>query len=134
MHGAEINSPEAFSVLLRVKPIVEKAASGWSEGAKRLRIEEGVDIPGWDLAERKGSREITNAKLAYEAVKDRIPADVLLEAAALKIGALEDLWKETFDRGDKKKSLVELMDRLTDHSAVSSGAPTTYFRELKDHS
>jgi hypothetical protein len=131
VRGEEIDSPEAFSVLLRIKPIVEKAAAGWSSGAKRLRIEEGFDIPGWDLAERKGAREITNAKLAYEAVKDRIPAEVLLEAADLKIGALETLWKETFGRGDKKKSLADLMDRLTDADAISNGAPTTYFRELK---
>jgi superfamily II DNA or RNA helicase len=130
VHGSEITDPETLAVLWRIAPILKTATEGWRKAALEARLE-GQDIPGLDLFERKGVREITDAMGAYEAVKDTLTAEELLSAADLKVGALEKLWQEKQPRGSKKASLVELTQRLMEASALSSGSPTFQLREIK---
>lgn len=127
-HGSLIDNPETLARLYRLAGLVEKAAEGWKRATLEKRLA-GVDIPGFDLAERRGKREITSAVAAFEAVKERVPAETLLEAAKLSIGALEDLWAQTFPRGQKSGSKQLLMEALIDADAVSSGAPVQFLRE-----
>jgi hypothetical protein len=129
-HGSEITRPEHLASLYRMAGLMEKAAEGWKKAALDARLN-GTDIPGYDLAERKGARVITSATAAFEAVKDRLPAEALLQAAKLSIGTVEELWAETFPRGQKGKSKESLMAALIDSDAVSSGAPSFYLRESK---
>jgi superfamily II DNA or RNA helicase len=129
-HGSEITDPETLAVLWRIAPILKTATEGWRKAALESRLE-GNDIPGLDLFERKGVREITDALGAYEAVKDTLTAEELLSAADLKVGALEKLWQGKQPRGSKKASLVELTQRLMEASALTSGSPTYQLREIK---
>jgi superfamily II DNA or RNA helicase len=130
VHGSEITDPETLAVLWRIAPILKTATEGWRKAALESRME-GNDLPGLELYERRGVREITDALGAYEAVKDTLTAEELLSAADLKIGALEKLWQEKQPRGSKKASLGELTMRLTEASALSSGSPTLLLREIK---
>jgi hypothetical protein len=109
---------------------VKKASEVWRKAALQKRLD-GFDIPGLTLAERAGSREITNAAGAFEAVADRVKPEDFIQACDVKIGALEKIFAETFPRGSKGSSKKELMTRLIDASAISSGAPSQELRELK---
>jgi superfamily II DNA or RNA helicase len=130
VHGSEITDPETLTVLWRIAPVLKAATEGWRKAALESRLE-GNDLPGLELFERRGTREITDAPGAYEAVKDVLTAEELLSAADLKVGALEKLWQSKQPRGSKKASLDELMMRLTEASAISSGAPTLMLKESK---
>lgn len=130
LKGPEVDDVETLAILWRIAPFVEKASKGWRKAALKKRLE-GFDIPGLTLAERAGSREITNAAGAFEAVADRVKPEDFIQACDVKIGALEKIFAETFPRGSKGSSKKELMTRLIDASAISSGAPSQELRELK---
>lgn len=130
VHGSDIEDPATLAVLWRIAPLVQKAADGWRKAALEKRLE-GTELPGLELTERKGKREITSATAAFEAVKDRVDPRTFIEACDIRIGALETIFAETAPRGEKGKAKGELMTRLLDASAVSSGAPVQMLRELK---
>ena len=127
---ADITDPESLSVLWRIAPLIKKAAEGWRKAALKMRLD-GVDVPGLELTERAGDREITNAAAAFSAISDKVKPEDFIQACDVKIGALEKIFAETFPRGEKGSSKRELMNRLIDASAVSSGAPVQMLRELK---
>lgn len=129
----EITDPFALAVLYRMAPIITEAAKGWRGRALELRKDFGIDIPGYDLAERRGSRAITDCAAAFEAIKDRVSAEELIRGGAVdfKIGELETIFAASYPRGEKGSSKTVLMDRLIDADAVSKGAPVQYLRELK---
>jgi superfamily II DNA or RNA helicase len=128
--GADVNDPETLAVLWRLAPLISKAADGWRKAALQTRLE-GTDVPGLELFERTGSREITNAAAAFSAISDKVKPEDFIQACDVKIGALEKIFAETFPRGEKGSSKKELMHRLLDASAVSTGAPVQMLRELK---
>jgi len=130
VHGSDIEDPETLAVLWRIAPIVAKAADGWRKAALEKKLE-GVELPGLELAERSGKREITSAVAAFEAVKDKVKPEDFIEACDVKITALEKVFADSFPRGEKGPSKKVLMGRLLDASAVSSGAPVQMLRELK---
>jgi len=129
-HGSDISDVKALAVLWKIAPIVKKAADGWRKAALEKRME-GEDIPGLELFEKQGAREINNAVAAFNAVSDKIDPKDFIEACDVKIGALEKLFADSFPRGKKASSKKELMARLLDADAVSSGAPVPMLRELK---
>lgn len=129
-HGAEITDPETLVALWRLAPILKTATEGWRKAALEARLN-GEDLEGLELYERRGTREITDACGAYEAVKDTISAEELLSAADIKLGALEKLWQSKQPRGSKKTSLGDLTMRLMEASALTSGSPSLLLRESK---
>ena len=94
-------------------------------------MDEGIDIPGTELFEKKGTRSITNALAAYDAVKDKLSPTEFIEACDVKITALEEAFKEKFPRGEKGASKEVLTGLLLDAAALTSGAPVHMLRESK---
>ena len=129
-NGSEVDDVETLAILWRIAPLVQKAADGWRKAALQKRLD-GHDIPGLELTERAAPREISNAAAAFEAISDKVKPEDFIQACDVKIGALEKIFAETFPRGEKGSSKKELMTRLIDASAVSSGAPVQMLRELK---
>lgn len=129
-HGSDITDPETLAVLWRIAPLIQKAAEGWRKAALQMRLD-GTDVPGLELAERAAPREITNAAAAFNAISDKVKPEDFIQACDVKIGALEKIFADTFPRGEKGSSKKELMHRLLDASAISSGAPVQMLRELK---
>lgn len=137
MHGSEISDPTAFSVLLRLKPFVESAVEGWSRAAFKMREEDGIDIPGFDIFERKGTRSISNTMAAYSVIKDLVTAEELLEKCSIGIGDFETVYRSKIPRGKKGQpgkdaAVAALMDKLQDVDALTSGAPVRFLKALKD--
>lgn len=130
VHGSDIEDPETLAVLWRLAPLVQKAADGWRKKALDKRLE-GVDLPGLELTEKRGVRSITNATAAFNAISDRVKPEDFIEACDVKIGAVEKIFADSFPRGEKGSSKKELMNRLIDADAITSGAPVQMLRELK---
>jgi hypothetical protein len=112
--GAEA-SAEDLAALLKLAPIMES----WAEGIKKLALskalEEGWELPGYRLQERKTPRSITSALQAYEAVKDTVSInDFLAACTKVSVPDLEDYFAESVPRGKKGQAKQQLVDRLTD--------------------
>jgi superfamily II DNA or RNA helicase len=130
VRGSDVTDPDTLAILWRIAPLVQKAADGWRKAALQTRLD-GTDIPGLELTERAAPREITNAAAAFSAISDKVKPEDFIQACDVKVGALEKIFAETFPRGEKGSSKKELMHRLLDASAISSGAPVQLLRELK---
>lgn len=130
VHGSDIEDPETLAVLWRLAPLVQKAADGWRKAALDKRLE-GIDLPGLELTEKRGTRSITNATAAFNAISDRVKPEDFIEACDVKIGVVEKIFADSFPRGEKGSSKKELMNRLIDADAITSGAPVQMLRELK---
>ena len=108
-------SPESLAALLKIAPIME----AWAEGIKKLALskslEEGWELPGYRLQERKTPRAITSALQAYNAVKDTVSIiDFLASCSKVSMPDLEKNFAEAIPRGKKGQAKQELADRLTD--------------------
>lgn len=122
-HGSNFTDPVATSKLLKLAPLIENVASSIRRGAMKLRIEDGIDIPGFRLVESSAPRKIANAALAFDAVKTEITPEEFIAASDMKIGALEDLYASKAPKGKKGAYKAKLGDILMDASALTSGAP-----------
>lgn len=134
MHGSEIKDPAVFAELLKLAPIVEKAASGWRKAALALWQEDGVAIPGYGLVEREGVRKITAPRVAYDLFLERggQPGD-FADHATIGIGDMEDLWASIAPKGKKGASKQELTDLLLDRDAITLGQKSVYLKQQKQH-
>lgn len=112
--GAEA-SAEDLAALLKLAPIMES----WAEGIKKLALskalEEGWELPGYRLQERKTPRSITSALQAYEAIKDTVSiTDFLAACTKVSVPDLENYFAESIPRGKKGQAKQQLVDRLAD--------------------
>jgi superfamily II DNA or RNA helicase len=120
-HGSKFTDPVIAGELMKIAPIVEKAAESWRRGGLRLRIEDGVDIPGWKLVTAKGRRSVTNPSAAFEVLSDRVSAEEFIAISSVPIGKLEEVYSSKAPKGKKAAWVAELSDKLADASAISEG-------------
>lgn len=111
----DMNDPASLSLLLKLAPIMES----WAEGVKKQALEralnDGWEIPGFRLTERKTPRSITSVLGAYEAVKDTVSiTDFLAACTKVSVPDLEKNFAESVPRGKKGQAKQDLVDRLTD--------------------
>jgi hypothetical protein len=108
-------SASDLAALLKLAPIMES----WAEEIKKLALskslEEGWELPGFRLQERKSPRSITSALQAYEAVKDTVSiTDFLAACTKVSVPDLENYFAESIPRGKKGQAKQQLVDLLTD--------------------
>ena len=120
-HGSAFKDPAAAAALLKLAPLVEQAATSWRRGAMRLRLEDGVDLPGFKLVSAKGKRTITNPSLAYGAVKSVVSPEEFITICSVPIGGLEDIYADKAPKGKKAAFKANLSNLLYDASAISDG-------------
>jgi len=116
---------------LIVAPIMEEWCRKVKQRALELRMQEGVEIPGFDLCERAAAFSITDAQVAWEVVKDTISPEEYAGCATVKIGALEKVFADKFGRGEKAKAKVRLRDLLTDADAAKSEGVVHFLKRQK---
>ena len=127
-----ITDPEIMSRALIVAPLFEKFASHAKARAMEMRLNEGLEIPGFELKERATAFVITDAALAWDVVKEKLTPEQFASAAKVQIGALEKAWKENAPRGEKAKAVEELRDKLVDADAAKSEGTVHYFKRVKE--
>ena len=126
-----ITDPQIMANALVLAPIMER----WCEHAKRrglqMRLEEGVEIPGFDLKERSSPFAIIDAQTAWEAIKDTITPEEYAGCAKVSIGALEAVWKEKAPKGSKANAARELRNKLIDADAARTEGTIHYLKRIK---
>lgn len=121
MRPGEIRDPKTMGLLLRAAKIASKWAEDVQSAALEQALTEGVVPEDFRLVEVNKPRRVTNALLAYEALKDKVAwEDMLACATGVSIGKLEEIFTESAPRGEKAKYKALLSDRLQDAGALVS--------------
>lgn len=128
---ALINDPEVMALAKKAAPIMKSWAEKVDARALEMRLNEGIEIPGWELAERKLPFKITDAQAAWEVVKDRISPEAFAACADVSIGDLEKAIARTAQRGEMAKAKEQLRDALTDANAARSEGTYHYLKKQK---
>lgn len=126
-----ISDPEKIAIAKRLAPILK----GWAEKVDARALElrlSGVEIPGWELAERASSFEITDPQAAWEVVKTKITPEAFAACAKLKIGELEKAYSRTAERGQMAKAKAALRDALIDANAAKVEGTVVFLKKSKN--
>ena len=127
-----ITDPEIMSRALIVAPLFEKFASHAKARALEMRVQEGTDIPGFELKERAAAFVVTNAQMAWETVKEKLSPEEFASAAKVQIGALETAWKSKAGRGQNAKAAEELREKLMENDAAKSEGKVLFLKRIKE--
>lgn len=128
---AIISDPEKMALAKKLAPILK----GWAEKVDARALElrlSGVEIPGWELAERSSAFEITDPQAAWEVVKEKITPEAFAACAKLKIGELEKAYSRAAERGQMAKSKAALRDKLIDANAAKVEGTISFLKKSKN--
>jgi superfamily II DNA or RNA helicase len=128
---ANITDPNMMALAKKAAPIMKSWAEKVDARALEMRLNEGIEIPGWELAERKLPFKITDAQAAWDVVKGRISPEAFAACAEVKIGDLEKVIARTAQRGEMAKTKDQLRDALVDANAAKSEGTYHYLKRQK---
>ena len=133
VHSSAITDPLDMAKALKLASLLDK----WVESVKRhalaMRLEQGIEITGYELAERAGRRSVTNLLAAWDIAQDAgVPLDDFLQACDVSLPKLEDLYASKAPTRKKAEWKRLLADRLTDREAITSGAPVRYLKQINN--
>lgn len=131
LHGSQITDPLVMARALQIAPIMESWAASIKRGALEMRMASGIEIPGYDLAERKGSRKITDPQAAWESVKDIISPDEFAACADVSMPDLEAAVAAKAPRGKKAATKQQLEDQLRDRGALKEASTVHYLKRIR---
>ena len=132
IHGSDCTDPKVIADMLKAVPIVRKWAAGVEYAAKKMAMEDGVEIPGFEIKERRGRRSITSALAAFGAVKDMVDVEDFLEGIEkFPVGKLEKLVSDKTPRGKKKERVSEVMSELHRLGAIETAKDSQFLSEIK---
>ena len=106
----KVEDPAVLSKMLNVASVVNK----WQEAAKKqalkLAVENGEEIPGYDLHYRTSSLKIEDAQKAFEAVQHIMTPEDFMAACDISLPKLAKKYAEKLERGQKKnaRGVIEL--------------------------
>lgn len=128
----EMTDGEAMSRLLEAAPVFEAVADSIKRNAVRMRVESGIDIPGWDVRTRAGRKVIANAVLAAPVLRSAGLDDTqILRCAEFKAGQIEDVLGEIAPKGKKKKLVEKTFDQLRDAGVLEDKPESTFMARAK---
>lgn len=134
LHGSQVTDPATFTALLRLKPIVEKAAEGWSRAALEL-WDAGQAIPGYEPVQRAGKRSIASAKAAYDVIKREAKGELkpedFIQFCDLKATSVDEIIKLLSKRGAKKDEVARINAVLTDEEILTKGGGARFLGQSK---
>ena len=128
---ANITDPHVIALAKRAAPIMKSWAEKVDQRALQMRLEEGIEIPGYELAERALPFKVTDAQKAWDVVRDRISPEAFAACAEVSIGALEKAIARTAPRGEMKRAKDNLRDALVDADAARSEGSYHYLKKQK---
>lgn len=126
------NTPENKAKLYKLAVLL----TGWAEDVKkellRQALEEGSEMPGYTLSQRRTPRTIEAPIVAYNTVKDILSLEEFLSAASrISVTSLEDLYAEKAPRGKKTAWKAELLDKLQDAGVLKQDGVVNYLKADK---
>ena len=128
---ANITDPEQMALAKKVAPIMEAWASKVNARALEMRVQEGIEIPGWELAEKSAPFKIVDSQAAWEVVKTKITPEAFASCAEVKIGDLEKAIARVAEKGQMGKAKTALRDALIDANAAKVDGTILYLKKSK---
>ena len=106
----KVDDPMVLSKMLNVAQVVDKWQAAAKKQALKLAVEEGAEIPGYDLHYRNASMGIEDAQEAFDAVSHIMSAEDFMGACKVSVSALAKKYAEKLERGEKKnaRAVIEL--------------------------
>ncbi len=106
----KVDDPMVLSKMLNVAQVVDKWQAAAKKQALKLAVEEGAEIPGYDLHYRNASMGIEDAQEAFDAVSHIMSPDDFMGACKVSVSALAKKYAEKLERGEKKnaRAVIEL--------------------------
>jgi hypothetical protein len=128
---ANITDPHVMAFAKKAAPIMKSWAEKVDAAALDMRLNQGIEIPGFELAERNLPFKVTDAQAAWEVVKAKITPEAFAACAEVSIGALEKAIARTAKRGEMAKAKEQLRDALVDANAARSEGSYNYLKKIK---
>lgn len=115
-----VASPESLAKALNLATVAAK----WAEEVKEyctLAAKEGVDIPGYSLKSRSGSREIASDQINEAFSRSGLSSEAFINACKLSItGLIAEYQKMGLTRKDAENRVTERLAGLIRHRPASS--------------
>jgi hypothetical protein len=127
-----VEEPENLAKLMEILPVIERWCGSLKKRAKDLVIEEGVELPGYEIAHRAARKSITNGAAAWEVVKDRVSHEDFVAVSTPSLTDLKKLYTKDSKRGQKTKDAAALEQSLVDLDALSGGGDQPFLRKIKN--
>jgi hypothetical protein len=129
---ALITDPAVMAKALVVADIMER----WSESVRKhavdLRLDSGVEIPGYTLVNRKGSTSVIDPQLVYSLAQEAgLDHAAIMGSVNMSVPKLLDAIRDTAPKGQKKHVAQEFEDTLRDSGAVMIAQDTYHLRKSR---
>ena len=115
---AEIEDPDVLGKMMNVSQVVDKWAAAVKKQALKLAVEEGAEIPGYDLNFRAASSKIEDGQSAYDAINDLLTPDEFMDACSISVTALSKAYANKLERGQKKNARGIIEGRLEESGVL----------------
>lgn len=134
LYPSIMEDPEEVAKALAIVPIVEAWARSAKNRARQMRVDEGIEIPGWELAHRKAVRKITSGAAAWDVVKDRVSIETFAGCCTPSLPKVKAEYTKFSKKGQKAADGRLLETRLIDRDALSGvgGDDVPYLRKTKN--
>ena len=110
----KVEDPMVLSRMLNVAAVVDKWQAAAKKQALKLAVEEGEEIPGYNLHYRNATAKIENGQEAYDAISDLLTPDEFMDACNVSVSKLAKAYEEKLPRGEKKTARGAIEARLED--------------------
>lgn len=133
IHASDINDPQVISKMLDMIPVLKKWADGVQFRARTLAISEGIELPGYAVKVRNGTRSITDPLAAWKCVEPLgiDLKDFLSAVGSVSVSDYEKLISDKAKRGEKKKLVAETMASLYASNGIAQSADSQILSAVK---
>lgn len=121
-----VKSPEQWSSLLAYAPVLEQMADSIKRRALEFREQNGVEIPGYEMRQRKGTAKIVNADLAYGVAERYLDHSEIMRCVDISVPQLKKAVEEKAPKGQKSKQAALLEGELRDAGVLEVGKESYY--------
>jgi len=116
--------------------ILRRVLEPWCEKVRkenlRYAVEEGEDIPGFEVKSRSGRRTVSDSQLTWELVKDRMTPEEFAAVTEISVAQLLKAYSSKAPRGSKEKLKQEIEDKLTEAGVLQGGDEIRYLQRIKE--
>ncbi len=112
---SEIESPEKLGEYLANWKNIQKVGKSLENRARQMLMD-NIEVPGWCLKSKAGSRTVEDSQRFYESIAEYVPLDEFLKSVTVKIGDVEDKYcrnKKKKDKSTLKNNKEEFGTRVS---------------------
>lgn len=132
LHPEQMTDPQDVATGLKLARVMEEWQKAMKSRAMQMVLDEGLDLPGFELVHRKGKRVI-DAQGAFGVVNELfgIQADEFTAACTVSVTALEKMVKDRQEKGKGAAAVRQLNQTLQEEGHVTGGDEYPMLKVLK---